>query len=149
VVLGRYKGQGPSAVTLTGAVGKETRDFVYELSFPNKTAEDRGFIEHLWGRRKVGYLLDQIRANGEKKELVDEVVVLAKKYGIATPYTSYLIMPDRPVPVAAGRRFGAAPTGEPSLYLLSPARLGGEGGRGAGSAPAPRLVDVVRSAQSE
>src|SRR5262249_33045886 len=33
VVLGRYKGQGPSAVTLTGAVGKETRDFVYELNF--------------------------------------------------------------------------------------------------------------------
>jgi Ca-activated chloride channel family protein len=47
----------------------------------------------------VGYLLDQIRANGEKKELVDEVVALAKKYGIATPYTSYLIVPDAPVPV--------------------------------------------------
>src|SRR5205807_7061883 len=32
--------------------------------------------------------------NGEKKELVDEVVVLAKKHGIATPYTSYLVVPD-------------------------------------------------------
>jgi Ca-activated chloride channel family protein len=51
----------------------------------------------------VGYLLDQIRANGEKKELVDEVVALARRYGIATPYTSYLIVPDAPVPVAHGK----------------------------------------------
>jgi Ca-activated chloride channel family protein len=59
----------------------------------------------------VGYLLDQIRANGEKKELVDEVVILAKKYGIATPYTSYLIVPDAPVPVVATRTTGAPGSG--------------------------------------
>ena len=51
------------------------------------------------GRGKVGYLLDQIRANGEKKELVAEVVTLAKRYGITTPYTSYLIVPDGVAPV--------------------------------------------------
>ena len=44
-------------------------------------------MEDLWARRKVGYMLDQIRVNGEKKELVDEVVTLAKRYGITTPYT--------------------------------------------------------------
>src|SRR5262249_26672967 len=71
------------------------------MTFPAKTVDDKSFVEHLWARRKVGYLLDQIRANGEKKELVDETVALAKKYGIATPYTSYLIVPDAPVPVVA------------------------------------------------
>jgi Ca-activated chloride channel family protein len=55
---------------------------------------------HLWARRKVGFLLDQIRINGEQKELVEEATKLAKKYGIATPYTSYLVVPDAPVPVA-------------------------------------------------
>ena len=35
-------------------------------------------MEPLWARRKVGFLLDQIRVNGEKKELIDEVVLLAK-----------------------------------------------------------------------
>jgi Ca-activated chloride channel family protein len=99
VVLGRFSGKGPAAVTLTGNVGMETREFVYETTFPDKTTEDKSFVEHLWARRKVGYLLDQIRANGEKKELVEETVALAKKYGIATPYTSYLIVPDAPVPV--------------------------------------------------
>jgi Ca-activated chloride channel family protein len=102
VVLGRFSGQGPAAVTLSGTVGMETKEFVYETTFPAKTTEDKSFVEHLWARRKVGYLLDQIRANGEKKELVDETVALAKKYGIATPYTSYLIVPDAPVPVVGG-----------------------------------------------
>ncbi len=108
VVLARYTGQGSAAVKLTGTVGTETREFVYEMTFPDKAAGDKGFVEHLWARRKVGYLLDQIRANGEKKELVDEVVALAKKYSIATPYTSYLVVPDTAVPVARG---GAAPGG--------------------------------------
>src|SRR5262249_53952537 len=72
------------------------------LTFPEKTGDERGFVEEIWARRKVGFLLDQIRANGEKKELKDEVIVLAKKYGITTPYTSWLIVPDGPVPVVRG-----------------------------------------------
>jgi Ca-activated chloride channel family protein len=99
VVFGRYSGKGPAAIKLTGQVGKETKEFVYELTFPDKTPGDHDFVEHLWARRKVGYMLDQIRANGEKKELVDEVLALAKRYGITTPYTSYLIVPDAPIPV--------------------------------------------------
>jgi Ca-activated chloride channel family protein len=99
VVLGRYTGKGHAAIKLTGTVGKEQKEFVYEVNFAEKTNSDREFVEHLWARRKVGYMLDQIRANGAKKELVDEVVILAKKYGIATPYTSYLVVPDGPTPV--------------------------------------------------
>ncbi len=102
VVMGRYHGTGATAITLTGSIGKETREFVYETDFVGKS-EDKPFVEELWARRKVGYLLEQIRLNGEKKELVDEVVALAKKYGIATPYTSYLIVPDANLPVAGGK----------------------------------------------
>src|SRR5215469_4011396 len=105
VVLGRYSGKGPAAIKLSGQVGMESKEFVYELTFPDKTNDERGFVEHLWARRKVGYLLDQIRANGEKKELVQEVVTLAKKYGITTPYTSYLVVPDGPMPVVGDPRF--------------------------------------------
>ncbi|MFO0968848.1 MAG: VIT domain-containing protein [Gemmataceae bacterium] len=102
VVLGRYHGKGHAAVKLTGQLGKETQEFVYELGFTEKTVEDKAFVEDLWARRKVGYLLDQIRLNGESKEVVEEVVALAKRYGITTPYTSYLVVPDTVVPVAAG-----------------------------------------------
>jgi Ca-activated chloride channel family protein len=102
-VFGRYSGKGPAAIKLTGQVGMETKEFVYELTFPDKTNDNREFVEHLWARRKVGFLLDQIRINGDKKELVQEVISLAKKYGIATPYTSYLIVPDGAVPVAQAK----------------------------------------------
>jgi Ca-activated chloride channel family protein len=99
IVFGRYTGQGASAVRLTGTVGKETKEFAYDLKFPDKTNDDRRFVEEIWARRKVGYLLDQIRANGEKPELKNEVIALAKKYGITTPYTSWLIVPDGAAPV--------------------------------------------------
>lgn len=101
VVIGRYTGSGHSVIKLTGTVGQDKAEFIYELNFPAKTASDTGkdFVEPLWARRKVGYLLDQIRVNGEKDELIKEVVALAKRYGIATPYTSYLVVPEGPMPV--------------------------------------------------
>jgi Ca-activated chloride channel homolog len=57
----------------------------------------------LWATRRVGYLLDEIRLHGENAELGDEVTELARKYGIVTPYTAYLIVEDesrRKVPLA-------------------------------------------------
>jgi Ca-activated chloride channel family protein len=94
VVLSKYTGRGSVAVTLTGRVGSEKKELVYEFDLPKKTDDDKAFVEGLWARRKIGYLLDQIRGNGENKELVEEVVKLAKKHGITTPYTSYLLVPD-------------------------------------------------------
>ena len=38
--------------------------------------------------------MDEIRLRGESKELKDEVVELARKYSIVTPYTAYLITED-------------------------------------------------------
>jgi Ca-activated chloride channel homolog len=132
VVIGKYSGNGSAAVKLAGQVGSEKREFAYDVTFPAKTGEDREFVEHLWARRKVGFLLDQIRINGEQKELMDEMMTLAKKYGIATPYTSYLVVPDAPVPVAAtsSSRLGGGgmASGEPK----GPAVPGIAGGGGSG-----------------
>jgi Ca-activated chloride channel family protein len=53
--------------------------------------------------RRVGWLLDEIRLRGESTELRDEVVDLARRHAIVTPYTSYLIVEDearRGVPIA-------------------------------------------------
>lgn len=146
VVIGRYTGFGHQMVKLTGMVGSERKEFVYELTFPERTASDTGkdFVEPLWARRKVGYLLDQIRVNGEKKELIDEVVALAKKYGIATPYTSYLVVPDAVMPVAEAATRPGQPkrdSGMPLPKVAAPvAGGGGFGGAGANSSLPPGLV---------
>jgi Ca-activated chloride channel family protein len=58
------------------------------------------FVPRLWAIRKVGYLLEEIRLRGERAELKDEIVALGKKYGIVTPYTSYLVVEDTPVQVS-------------------------------------------------
>lgn len=92
VQLGRYRGSGGGLV-LTGEVNGEIQTFSQDVSF---TAFDRTneFIPRLWATRKIGYLLDQIRLNGEDQELVEEIVALSKRYGIITPYTSFLILED-------------------------------------------------------
>lgn len=90
-VFGRYQGGDHVAIHLTGEVNGESREFVYEGTF-HKTQTNNGFIPRLWATRRVGYLLDEIRLNGEQAELKDEVLALSKEYGIMTPYTSYLVL---------------------------------------------------------
>jgi Ca-activated chloride channel family protein len=146
VILGRYTGKGHAAIKLTGYVGMDVKEFVYEVKFPEKTMQDdKTFVEDLWARRKVGYLLDQIRINGEKKELVDEVTALAKRYGITTPYTSFLIVPDAVLPVAGADKLKKAKSGKPnvSFDLLEnspvPPGLQGYGGP-AGQMPVSKFI---------
>lgn len=93
VLVGRYSGQGDSAVVLEGTVNGAHRKFTYEVKFPRRDAEHE-FIPRLWATRRVGYLMDEIRLRGENAELRDEVTELARQYGIVTPYTAYLIVED-------------------------------------------------------
>ncbi|MCH7873443.1 MAG: VWA domain-containing protein, partial [Planctomycetes bacterium] len=93
VVLGRYDGTGHHRVEFTGTLRGSARRLTYEGAFP-KLNSDSDFLPRLWANRKVAYLLDQIRLHGSKQELVNEVVRLAKRHGIVTPYTSSLILED-------------------------------------------------------
>ncbi|MCH2043636.1 MAG: VIT and VWA domain-containing protein [Saprospiraceae bacterium] len=92
-LMGRFKGTGKGKVTLTGKINGKEHQFVYDMNFEEEKI-DYEFIPDLWASRAVGYLLDQIRLHGESEELKEEVVRLAKKHGIITPYTSYLILED-------------------------------------------------------
>ena len=93
VLAGRYSGHGNSAIIIEGMVNGATRKYTYEVKFPEESS-DHEFIPRLWATRRVGYLLDEIRLHGENAELRDEVTELARKYGIVTPYTAYLIVED-------------------------------------------------------
>ncbi|MDY7231047.1 VIT and vWA domain-containing protein [Hyalangium rubrum] len=96
VVMGRYRKSGDAKVVLTGYVNGEKRTFDYGTTAPKVDTSD-DFIPRLWAIRKVGFLLEEIRLRGEKPELRDEVITLGKKFGIVTPYTSYLVIEDTPV----------------------------------------------------
>ncbi|MBV9959052.1 MAG: VWA domain-containing protein, partial [Acidobacteria bacterium] len=93
-LIGRYSNErdlNNVRLRLTGKTGRETRTFAYEqLQFPLRGEGDNDFLPRLWATRRVGWLMEQIRTNGEQKELRDEIVDLGTRYGIVTPYTSYL-----------------------------------------------------------
>jgi len=101
MVLGRFEGEGHKAVKLSGTVNGKAREFVFETDFA--ATADNSFLPRLWATRKVAYLLDEIRLHGKNKELVDEVVRLGKRYGIMTPYTSFLVVEDSARPQVATR----------------------------------------------
>ena len=126
-VLGRYKGAGTHAIRLSGQSGGKGRVFVFEGKFAEGKTE-RDFLSVLWARRKVGYLWDQIRLHGNNDELRQEIVRLGKKYAIATPYTSFLVVEDetvaqrRRVNRRLGRRSAVTPGSPPPPPTESKAR---------------------------
>src|SRR5687768_6783131 len=94
LLFGRYSVEGgPSSVKITGMVEGKEREFAEDVKFADEDTK-HAFIPRLWATRRVGWLLDEIRLHGESKEQKDEVVELARKHGIVTPYTAYLIIED-------------------------------------------------------
>ena len=102
VLAGRYTGSGEVEAKLTGMAAGREQTFTYKVRFDDRNSTHE-FVPRLWATRRVGFLLDEIRLRGETNELRDEATELARKYGIVTPYTAYLIVEDeerRNVPTA-------------------------------------------------
>jgi Ca-activated chloride channel family protein len=99
-LIGRYSNAASLdaiSLRLTGKSSGQSRSFTYDkLSFPLR-AEANDYLPRLWATRRVGWLMEQVRTNGEQKELRDEIVDLGTRYGIVTPYTSYLALEDNAV----------------------------------------------------
>ncbi len=110
ILVGKYRGRGPVTVMLSGKVMKKEKKFVLRGQKLTKD-ESYNFLPRLWATRKIGYLLEEIRFHGEAKELVEEVKKLGLKYGIVTPYTSFLVTDKERRTLDA-----AAPEAEEALF---------------------------------
>ncbi|HSH95099.1 MAG TPA: VWA domain-containing protein, partial [Roseimicrobium sp.] len=106
VLVGRFEGAGVGELALEGTAEGVARRHVAKVDFgPASCSSEHEFLPRLWATRRVGYLMDELRLRGESKELKDEVTELARRYGIVTPYTAYLIVEDeRSRGVAENRR---------------------------------------------
>jgi len=103
LLLGRYRNPGEFELVLSGMMDKKEQVYRYDVDFPRSDLGN-DFLPRIWASRKIGYLLDQIRLHGEDRELKEEVIELAKKFGIVTPYTSYLVTEDEEIDVDRRRR---------------------------------------------
>ena len=121
IIAGRYRDGGTATVRLSGKLEDSRQTYTYEVRFRDN-AGGEPFIPRLWATRKIGALLNAIRLHGEDPELVDSVVRLSIRYGIITPYTSFLITEDDigPVPMEEGEvmqfnQFNAPASGQAAV----------------------------------
>jgi Ca-activated chloride channel family protein len=146
VLAGRYRDGGPATITLNGMVNGREQTFVYEDNVFRSLGGD-DFIPRLWATRAIGNMLTQIRLHGEDPELVQSVINLSIRYGIITPYTSYLIEEDD-IFSQAGRQ---TITEEAAEEMAAPAEVSGEAAVDMAAAQAemaeaeaPQAVEVTR-----
>lgn len=99
VVVGRYHQGGDATLRLNGTVNGQTQNFTFPDQQFAASLEDLSpaqrdvlaTLPRLWATRKIGYLLNQVRLQGADQETIDQIVKLSIRYGIVTPYTSYLV----------------------------------------------------------
>ncbi len=63
-----------------------------EAALPERALEARD-LPRRWARARVDDLLARIEAEGERREWVDEIIALSKRYKFVTPYTAFLAAP--------------------------------------------------------
>jgi Ca-activated chloride channel family protein len=63
-----------------------------EAPLPAEALEARD-LPRRWARARVDHLLGLIEAEGERREWVEEVIALSKRYRFVTPYTAFLAAP--------------------------------------------------------
>ena len=114
VLVGRYKKPGAAKVIVQGTVGQKEQKFDFPASFADRSGDESfAFIEKLWAVRRVGEILDELDLKGKNDELVKELVELATRHGILTPYTSFMANENVNIHDVAGnatwadRRLGA------------------------------------------
>lgn len=109
-LYGRFKTAGKGTLVVTGKSGSRSLRFEYPVELP-KEATANSFLPRLWAGQKIAHELDAIRLSGRAAdpEVVTSIVRLAKKYGIVTPYTSFLVTEEgadmRAATREASRRF--------------------------------------------
>ncbi len=91
-LYGRYKAAGKGTLVVTGRAGGKPARFEFPIELPKEETKN-AFVPRLWATQKIARELDLIRLSGRPadSEVVASIVKLAKKYGIVTPYTSFLV----------------------------------------------------------
>lgn len=91
-LYGRFRAGGKGTVVVTGKANGKPARFEFPVEFPAESSRN-AFLPRLWAAQKIGHELDLIRLSGRPAdpEVVSSIVRLAKKHGIVTPYTSFLV----------------------------------------------------------
>ena len=162
VILGRYQRGGRTTIDLSGKQAGEDVEFQYrEYIFPrgfSRTLADDAVIARLWATRKIGYLLNKVRLAGPDSETIDQIIELSIRYGIVTPYTSYLITESEPLSMLDRERISKDALQDAQRAVSAPSfgenavhEAADQGALAAADAPAEMLKEadeIVRYAEA-
>lgn len=101
--------QPPTAQSLSGFIGRYAKPAAgvrfalasgilpkaastLDATLPAKALEARD-LPRRWARARVDDLLRRIEAEGERREWVDEIIELSRRFKFVTPYTAFLAAP--------------------------------------------------------
>ncbi len=134
IVAGQFRAEDTGSITLSATRGGKRVEYAWpDVSF--RSTDSANYVPSVWAGRKIAYLVDQIRTHGESTEMVEEILALSQKYGIQTPYSSWLVDPERVTPlVAGGRRGGVGGVGDDARRPVGRRRGAPGGGVGAPAA---------------
>jgi Ca-activated chloride channel family protein len=159
-IAGRFARGTVGPVTLRATRSGKAVEYVWpEVAFVH--TPEATYVPPIWAGRKIAYLVDQIRLHGESEEMVKEILALSQEYGIQTPYSSWLVDPERTQVAWRGGvgGGGGAPAADRGVDLfqttetmsrqrqflgryLRSAPASGEAPRSAGATPGPEAVQL-------
>jgi Ca-activated chloride channel family protein len=91
VLTGRYSRPGPAKLVLSGRRGLEAERHEVAIDLAADTRDSaRDVVARIWAAKQIGYLVDEIRLDGETPERVAAIVRLGTRFGILTEYTAFL-----------------------------------------------------------
>jgi len=82
--VGRYAQPAKATIEMAGAS--------VPAAFPERALEARD-LPRRWARARVDDLLRRIELEGERREWVEEILELSRRYKFVTPYTAFLAAP--------------------------------------------------------
>jgi Ca-activated chloride channel family protein len=101
--------QPPAPGSLSGWIGRygaPARGLRFEMASPlfeggraelaadlPETSLEARDLPRRWARARVDHLLMLIEAEGERREWIEEIIALSKRYKFVTPYTAFLAAP--------------------------------------------------------
>jgi Ca-activated chloride channel homolog len=79
----------------------------FEAQLDASAPSDEPWVAQSWARARVDDLLEQVSAKGENEELKGEAVDLGLAFGLVTPYTSFLAVPESALTEEAKNAIGS------------------------------------------
>jgi len=90
--VGRYASAAPALRFEMASPLFEGGKAVLEDGLPETALQARD-LPRRWARARVDHLLALIEAEGERREWIEEIIALSKRYKFVTPYTAFLAAP--------------------------------------------------------